>query len=58
MKQKKSELFQTQWRKHIEKITIPPKQTPAYLAVNKGPIKEKKHRNGESLKLDYRHSIT
>ncbi|XP_016394679.1 hormonally up-regulated neu tumor-associated kinase homolog A-like [Sinocyclocheilus rhinocerous] len=45
-KEKKSELFQTQWRKPIEKITIPPKQTPAYLAVNKGPTKEKKHRNG------------
>ncbi|KAK7125646.1 hypothetical protein R3I93_021121 [Phoxinus phoxinus] len=35
-KEKKSELFQTQWRKHIEKITIPPKQTPVYLAVSKG----------------------
>ncbi|KTF86915.1 hypothetical protein cypCar_00034662 [Cyprinus carpio] len=45
-KEKKSELFQTQWRKHVEKITIPPKQTPAYLAVNKGPTKEKKQRNG------------
>ncbi|XP_067289363.1 hormonally up-regulated neu tumor-associated kinase homolog A-like [Pseudorasbora parva] len=45
-KEKKSELFQTQWRKHIEKITIPPKQTPVYLAVSKGPTKEKKHRNG------------
>ncbi len=53
-----SELFQTRWRKHVEKITIPPKQTPAYLAVSKGPTKEKKHRNGESLKLVYRHSTT
>ncbi|XDV54406.1 hypothetical protein PO909_022702 [Leuciscus waleckii] len=45
-KEKKSELFQTQWRKHIEKITIPPKQTPVYLAVSKGPTKEKKQRTG------------
>ncbi|XP_051540034.1 hormonally up-regulated neu tumor-associated kinase homolog A-like [Myxocyprinus asiaticus] len=45
-KEKKSELFQTQWRKHIEKITIPPKQTPVYLAVSKGPTKEKKHKTG------------
>ncbi|XP_016345919.1 hormonally up-regulated neu tumor-associated kinase homolog A-like [Sinocyclocheilus anshuiensis] len=45
-KEKKSELFQTQWRKHVEKITIPPKQTPVYLAVSKGPTKEKKHRHG------------
>ncbi|XP_067255314.1 hormonally up-regulated neu tumor-associated kinase homolog A [Chanodichthys erythropterus] len=45
-KEKKSELFQTQWRKHIEKVTIPPKQTPVYLAVSKGPTKEKKHRTG------------
>uniref|UniRef100_A0AAY5EKZ6 non-specific serine/threonine protein kinase n=1 Tax=Electrophorus electricus TaxID=8005 RepID=A0AAY5EKZ6_ELEEL len=50
-KEKKSELFQTQWRKHIEKITIPPKQTPIYLAVSKGPTKEKKPKTGESLKL-------
>ncbi|KAI4888790.1 hypothetical protein NFI96_028293 [Prochilodus magdalenae] len=45
-KEKKSELFQTQWRKHIEKITIPPKQTPVYLAVSKGPTKEKKQKTG------------
>ncbi|KAK1800375.1 hypothetical protein P4O66_005616 [Electrophorus voltai] len=45
-KEKKSELFQTQWRKHIEKITIPPKQTPIYLAVSKGPTKEKKPKTG------------
>ncbi|XP_030648971.1 hormonally up-regulated neu tumor-associated kinase homolog A [Chanos chanos] len=45
-KEKKSELFHTQWRKHIEKITIPPKQTPVYLAVSKGPTKEKKHKTG------------
>ncbi|KAG5284018.1 hypothetical protein AALO_G00022040 [Alosa alosa] len=46
-KEKKNELFfQTQWRKHIEKITIPPKQTPVYLAVSKGPTKEKKHKSG------------
>lgn len=43
----KSEYFQTQWRKHIDKLTIPPKQTPVYLAVSKGPSKEKKHRTGE-----------
>ncbi|XP_076876292.1 hormonally up-regulated neu tumor-associated kinase homolog A isoform X1 [Brachyhypopomus gauderio] len=45
-KEKKSELFQTQWRKHIEKITIPPKQTPIYLAVSKGPTKGKKQKTG------------
>ncbi|XP_015460826.3 hormonally up-regulated neu tumor-associated kinase homolog A [Astyanax mexicanus] len=45
-KEKKSELFQTQWRKHIEKVTIPPKQTPVYLAVSKGPTKEKKQKTG------------
>ncbi|CAB1333306.1 unnamed protein product [Coregonus sp. 'balchen'] len=45
-KTEKNEYFQTQWRKHIEKVTIPPKQTPVYLAVSKGPSKEKKHRNG------------
>lgn len=50
-KEKKSELFQTQWRKHIEKITIPPKQTPVYLAVSKGPTKEKKQKTGEHLRL-------
>ncbi|XP_041707388.1 hormonally up-regulated neu tumor-associated kinase homolog A isoform X1 [Coregonus clupeaformis] len=44
-KTEKNEYFQTQWRKHIEKVTIPPKQTPVYLAVSKGPSKEKKHRN-------------
>lgn len=43
----KSEYFQTQWRKHVDKLTIPPKQTPVYLAVSKGPSKEKKHRTGE-----------
>ncbi|XP_040038488.1 hormonally up-regulated neu tumor-associated kinase homolog A [Gasterosteus aculeatus] len=42
----KSEYFQTQWRKHVDKLTIPPKQTPVYLAVAKGPSKEKKHRTG------------
>ncbi|KAM4620542.1 hormonally up-regulated neu tumor-associated kinase homolog A [Polymixia lowei] len=45
-KTEKNEYFQTQWRKHIDKITIPPKQTPVYLAVSKGPSKEKKHRTG------------
>lgn len=45
-KEKKSELFQTQWRKPIEKITIPPKQTPVYLAASKGPTKAKKHKTG------------
>lgn len=46
-KEKRNELFfQTQWRKPIEKITIPPKQTPVYLAVSKGPAKEKKHKSG------------
>nr|XP_046147998.1 hormonally up-regulated neu tumor-associated kinase homolog A-like [Oncorhynchus gorbuscha] len=47
-KTEKNEYFQTQWRKHVEKVTIPPKQTPVYLAVSKGPSKEKKHRNGKS----------
>ncbi|XP_062262771.1 hormonally up-regulated neu tumor-associated kinase homolog A [Platichthys flesus] len=42
----KSEYFQTQWRKHVDKLTIPPKQTPVYLAASKGPSKEKKHRTG------------
>nr|XP_046266438.1 hormonally up-regulated neu tumor-associated kinase homolog A [Scatophagus argus] len=42
----KNEYFQTQWRKHVDKLTIPPKQTPIYLAVSKGPSKEKKHRTG------------
>ena len=46
----KSEYFQTQWRKHVDKLTIPPKQTPVYLAVSKGPSKEKKHRTGEDSK--------
>lgn len=45
----KNEYFQTQWRKHVDKLTIPPKQTPVYLAVSKGPSKEKKHRTGEDL---------
>ncbi|RXN27596.1 hormonally up-regulated neu tumor-associated kinase -like protein [Labeo rohita] len=44
--EKRYELFQTQWRKHVEKVTIPPKQTPVYLAVNKGPTKKKQPRNG------------
>lgn len=43
----KSEYFQTQWRKHVDKLTIPPKQAPVYLAVSKGPSKEKKHRTGK-----------
>lgn len=43
----KNEYFQTQWRKHVDKLTIPPKQTPVYLAVSKGRSKEKKHRTGE-----------
>nr|XP_020453980.1 hormonally up-regulated neu tumor-associated kinase [Monopterus albus] len=42
----KNEYFQTQWRKHVDKLTIPPKQPPVYLAVSKGPSKEKKHRTG------------
>ncbi|XP_056267708.1 hormonally up-regulated neu tumor-associated kinase homolog isoform X2 [Pseudoliparis swirei] len=42
----KCEFYQTQWRKHVDKLTIPPKQTPVYLAVAKGPSKEKKHRTG------------
>ncbi|XP_028323308.1 hormonally up-regulated neu tumor-associated kinase homolog A [Gouania willdenowi] len=42
----KNEYFQTQWRKHVDKLTIPPKQTPVYLAVSKGPNKEKKHKTG------------
>ena len=48
-KAEKNEYFQTQWRKHVDKITIPPKQTPVYLAVSKGEkgSKEKKHRTGE-----------
>uniref|UniRef100_A0A3Q4B688 non-specific serine/threonine protein kinase n=1 Tax=Mola mola TaxID=94237 RepID=A0A3Q4B688_MOLML len=45
----RNEYFQTQWRKHVDKLTIPPKQTPVYLAVSKGPSKEKKHRTGEQL---------
>ncbi|XP_062309732.1 hormonally up-regulated neu tumor-associated kinase homolog A [Osmerus eperlanus] len=45
-KSDRSEYFQTQWRKHVDKVTIPPKQTPVYLAVSKGPSKEKKHRTG------------
>lgn len=45
-KAEKNEYFQTQWRKHVDKVTIPPKQTPVYLAVSKGPSKEKKHRTG------------
>lgn len=44
----KCEFYQTQWRKHVDKLTIPPKQTPVYLAVAKGPSKEKKHRTGEA----------
>lgn len=43
------EYFQTQWRKHVDKLTIPPKQTPVYLAVSKGQNKEKKHKTGEDL---------
>ncbi|KAM9332938.1 hormonally up-regulated neu tumor-associated kinase homolog A [Pholidichthys leucotaenia] len=43
---KKNEYYQTQWRKHVDKLTIPPKQTPIYLAVSKGSSKEKKHRTG------------
>lgn len=55
----KSEYFQTQWRKHVDKLTIPPKQTPVYLAVSKGPSKEKKHRTGEqSLSTAAKHILT
>ncbi|KAM4546552.1 hormonally up-regulated neu tumor-associated kinase homolog [Fundulus diaphanus] len=43
---KRAEYFQTQWRKHVDKLTIPPKQTPVYLAVSKGQNKEKKHKTG------------
>ncbi|TRY98686.1 hypothetical protein DNTS_033434 [Danionella cerebrum] len=43
---KKNELFQTHWRKHIDKVTIPPKQTPVYFAMNKDHIKEKKPKTG------------
>ncbi|XP_058483784.1 hormonally up-regulated neu tumor-associated kinase homolog A isoform X1 [Solea solea] len=42
---KKNEYYQTQWRKHVDKLTIPPKQTPVYLAVSK-PSEKKKHRTG------------
>ncbi|KAJ8412525.1 hypothetical protein AAFF_G00128610 [Aldrovandia affinis] len=45
-KEKKNELFQTHWRKRIEKITIPPKQTPIYLALSKAPTKVKKQKIG------------
>ncbi|KAM6985628.1 hormonally up-regulated neu tumor-associated kinase homolog B [Aplochiton taeniatus] len=45
-KTEKNQYFQTQWRKHVDKVTIPPKQTPVYLAISKGPSKEKKHRTG------------
>ncbi|KAJ8342533.1 hypothetical protein SKAU_G00324610 [Synaphobranchus kaupii] len=45
-KEKKNELFQTHWRKRIEKITIPPKQTPIYLALSKAPSKDKKQKIG------------
>ena len=48
-KTEKNEYFQTQWRKHVDKVTIPPKQTPVYLAVSKGPSKEKKHRTGKVI---------
>ncbi|CAG5873341.1 hormonally up-regulated neu tumor-associated kinase homolog A [Menidia menidia] len=43
---KRAEYFQTQWRKHVEKLNFPPKQTPVYLAVSKGSSKDKKHRTG------------
>lgn len=46
-KEKKNELFQTHWRKPIEKITIPPKQTPIYLALSKAPSKDKKQKIGQ-----------
>ena len=49
-KTEKNEYFQTQWRKHVDKVTIPPKQTPVYLAVSKGPSKEKKHRTGKVIR--------
>ncbi|XP_028840755.1 hormonally up-regulated neu tumor-associated kinase homolog [Denticeps clupeoides] len=42
--EKKNEFYQTQWRKHIDKITIPPKQPPIYLAVTNGAMKEKKQK--------------
>ncbi|KAJ8266666.1 hypothetical protein GJAV_G00133230 [Gymnothorax javanicus] len=45
-KEKKNELFQTHWRKPIDKITIPPKQTPIYLALSKAPSKDKKQKIG------------
>lgn len=53
----KSEYFQTQWRKHVDKLTIPPKQTPVYLAVSKGPSKEKKHRTGEQSSAAAEHIL-
>ncbi|XP_029030074.1 hormonally up-regulated neu tumor-associated kinase homolog A [Betta splendens] len=54
----KDEYFQTQWRKHVDKLTIPPKQTPVYLAVSKGPSKEKKHKTGllRALAVGHRNS--
>ncbi|XP_027887796.1 hormonally up-regulated neu tumor-associated kinase homolog [Xiphophorus couchianus] len=46
LEKQQTEYYQTQWRKHVDKLTIPPKQTPVYLAVSKGQNKEKKHKTG------------
>lgn len=40
-RENKPEIFQTQWRKHIDTVTIPPKETPVYLASGKDPTKKK-----------------
>lgn len=49
LEKQQTEYYQTQWRKHVDKLTIPPKQTPVYLAVSKGQNKEKKHKTGKDL---------
>ncbi|MBN3309041.1 HUNKA kinase, partial [Amia calva] len=43
-KERKTEVFQTHWIKRIEKLALPQKQTPSYLAPNKGLQKEKKQK--------------
>ncbi|KAG9348440.1 hypothetical protein JZ751_002175, partial [Albula glossodonta] len=45
-KQRKSERFQTRWIKHIERITVAPKQEPVCLAISRSPAKDKKLKTG------------
>ncbi|XP_036393337.1 hormonally up-regulated neu tumor-associated kinase homolog A-like [Megalops cyprinoides] len=46
LEKEKNEQPQPRWPKQAERLTIPPKQTPLYLAVSKNPGKDKKQKTG------------